>query len=89
MFIRNLCFVLELIRGWGNELGFKDIKIGDDVECFRFFRNKNFVYVDFGIIFDDMFEDFWRFLKVVLSRFKCYLECGVDYEYELIEIICL
>lgn len=80
MFIRNLCFGLKLIRGWGNDLDFKDINIGDDVECFRLFRNNNFVYLNFVIIFDDMFEDFWRILKVVLIRFKFYLGCRVDYE---------
>lgn len=84
--IRNLCSALEPTRGWGNEPGPKDTKIGDDVERLRFFRNKNFAHVDSGTIPDDTFEDLWRSLKAVLSRLKCHSECGVDYEHELIEI---
>lgn len=44
-----------------------DIWIGDDIECFRLFRN-NCVYGSFIKIFDSDFEDLWRNLEFVILR---------------------
>lgn len=84
--IRNLCPALEPTRGWGNEPGPKDTKIGDDIERLRFFRNQNFAHLNSAAIPDDTFDDLWKTLKAVLSRLKSHSGCWVDYEQELIEI---
>lgn len=89
IFIRNLCFNLKLRKGWGRKLCESDIEIGYDIVCFWLFRNKIFVYFRFVVIFDDIFEVLWDNLKFVFKRFKLYLECGVNYEKEMIEIRCL
>lgn len=59
-FIRNLCIILKLLKDWGKELKIMDLKIGDDIKCIRFFRNKYYVYVEFVKIFDSEFIDFWN-----------------------------
>lgn len=57
---------MEFIKGWGIELDVRDIKIGDDIEWFRLFRNNCFVYVYFVKILDDEFEDFLKNVKFVI-----------------------
>lgn len=42
-----------------------DIKIGDDIECLRLFRN-SFVYGELIKIDDDEFDDIWKEMKFVL-----------------------
>lgn len=42
------------------------MEVGDDIECFRLFRNIYYGYVDLIIILDDVFEDLWIGLKFVI-----------------------
>lgn len=37
-----------------------DKKIGDDIECFRLFRNNFYVYVDLIEILDSDFNNLWK-----------------------------
>lgn len=62
--ICNLCLLLELIKGWGKDLVDGVIQIGDDIECFRIFRNNN-VYNSLLKIFDSDFEIIWKKFKIV------------------------
>lgn len=59
-FIRNLCFLLELINKWGNKLIEYNLCVGDDIEWIRILRNKYFVYFVLVEIFDDEFKEFWN-----------------------------
>lgn len=54
-FIRNLCFILELINKWSNILIVNDVCVGDDIEWIRMFRNECFVYIELVEIFDGEF----------------------------------
>lgn len=60
----NLCFLLELIKGWGKDLVDIDMQIGDDIECLRLFRN-NYFYEVLLEIFEYDFEVIWKKFKFV------------------------
>lgn len=66
--IRYFCFLLELLNIWGIKLIVNDVFIGDDIEWIREFRNKCFVYVECGKIFDDDFMEFWSDVKCIIKR---------------------
>lgn len=86
--ICNLCLLLELIKGWGKDLVDVDIQIGDDIECFRIFRNNN-VYNSLLEIFDIDFEIIWKKFKIVFKRIKKYMKFkgyNVNYEEKMINI---
>lgn len=67
-----------------------DLKIGDDIECIRFFRNKYYVYVEFVKIFDSEFKDFWNEGKFLIYCIQIYIivnGCIIDYGLKLINIL--
>lgn len=67
IFIRNFCFLLKLLYGWGFNLNVLVIFIGDDIECVRLFRNY-FVYIVLLEMFDDVFNNMWKELKFLVNR---------------------
>lgn len=56
--------------------------IGDDIECFRLFRNNCFVYVDFIEIFDVEFENFWKDVKFMFKRIDKFMKILGKINYE-------
>lgn len=84
--IRNLCSLPRPAQGWGNSKGPKktDIKISDDIERLRLFRNKYYAHRFSTKISDKEFKEIWKNLKSAISRIQS--EYNVDYEDEVIRI---
>lgn len=79
--IKNFCFLLKLIRGWGEKLDVMDIKFGDDVECLIYIREEFLKYVNlFKFILNKfMYEEIWNEIEFVSKRI--YIEMKVSFEY--------
>lgn len=70
--IRNLCPSLMPTQGWNVEPLNTDIRIGDDIERLRLFRN-NCVHGSSTKILDSDFEDLWKNLESVTLRIQMYM----------------
>lgn len=82
--IRNLCSSLKPTKGWGIDPASADIRIGDDIERLRLFRNNYYAHANTTAICNTEFEDIWNDLKLVLKRIQQQL--GVNYEQQVIKI---
>ncbi|XP_055999929.1 uncharacterized protein LOC125676249 isoform X3 [Ostrea edulis] len=66
--IRNLCSTLKPTRGWGEKPHPTDIKLGDDIERLRFFRNKIVAHAEISSVPDDVFDSKWNELENTFTR---------------------
>lgn len=83
--IRNLCPSLSPTLGWGKKPRTTDIRIGDDIERLRLFRN-NYAHTNSTEIPDDEFENLWKNLKSVIQRCQSFTKSSTNYEQELTNI---
>lgn len=87
--IRNLCPSLKPTKGWGKAPAYADIKIGDDIERLRLFRNKYSAHADSSAISDAVFKDIWKNLNSAVNRIQKYMQKkkrNVDYVQDLMKI---
>ncbi|XP_061196858.1 uncharacterized protein LOC133205132 [Saccostrea echinata] len=87
--IRNLCPNLKPTKGWGKTPDSGATKIGDDIECFRIFRNDTFAHIESSEVPDGMFVSRWNDLKGNIQRaqkFVTSLGYKVNYEEKLAKI---
>lgn len=87
--IRNLCPSLKPTKGWGKAPGYADIKLGDDIERLRLFRNNYYAHADSTAISDAVFKDIWKNLKSAVNRIQKYMQKkirNVDYLEDLWKI---
>lgn len=82
--IRNLCSSLKPTKGWGIDPERADIRIGDDIERLRLFRNTYYAHASTAGISNTEFEDIWNDLKLVIKRIQ--QQIGVNYEQKVIKI---
>ncbi|XP_061191674.1 uncharacterized protein LOC133199870 [Saccostrea echinata] len=88
--IQNLCPHLVPTQGWGKQPKATDVKIGDDIERLRQFRNDMLGHLESSSIPDAMFESRWTEIEDVMNRMDSYLSKqgfnAVNYEKELADI---
>lgn len=87
--IRNLCSTLKPSKDWGKEPKTTDLKIGDDIERIRLFRNKHYAHAESAKIPDSEFKDLWNEGKSLIHRIQIYTTangCTTDYGLKLTNI---
>lgn len=70
--IRNLCTTLKPSKDRGKEPKTTDLKIGDDIERIRLFRNKHYVHAESAKIPDSEFTDLWNEGKSFIHRIQTF-----------------
>ncbi|XP_055999938.1 uncharacterized protein LOC130048001 [Ostrea edulis] len=68
--IRNLCPTLQPSQGWGQKPQQTDIKLGDDIERLRLFRNEMVGHVESSSVPDDVFNSRWDELRIIFKRIQ-------------------
>lgn len=84
--IRNLCPLPKPTQGWGVDPKSADIRIADDVERLRLFRNNYFAHAKAAKISDTDFRVIWTDLKSVINRIQSSITCSADYKSDLLSI---
>lgn len=70
--IRNLCTTLKPSKDRGKEPKTTDLKIGDDIERIRLFRNKHYAHAESAKIPDSEFTDLWNEGKSFIHRIQTF-----------------
>ncbi|XP_062568433.1 titin-like, partial [Saccostrea cucullata] len=88
--IQNLCPHLVPTQGWGKQPKATDIKIADDIERLRQFRNGMLGHLESSSIPDALFEARWAEIEDVMKRMDSFLRKQgfnpVNYEKELADV---
>ncbi|XP_056017516.1 muscle M-line assembly protein unc-89-like [Ostrea edulis] len=71
--IRNLCQTLQPSQGWGQKPRKTDIKIGDDIERLRLFRNGMIGHAGSSCVPDGIFASKWSELENIFKRIQGFL----------------
>ncbi|XP_056002847.1 uncharacterized protein LOC125667384 [Ostrea edulis] len=71
--IRNLCQTLQPSQGWGQKPRNTDIKIGDDIERLRLFRNEMVGHAESSSVPDGIFASKWSELESTFKRIQGFL----------------
>ncbi|XP_056000008.1 uncharacterized protein LOC130048042 [Ostrea edulis] len=66
--IRYLCSTLQPTQGWGKKPHQTDIKLGDDIERLRLFRNDVVAHAQSSSVPDDVFNSKWNELRDAFNR---------------------
>lgn len=80
--IRNLCPSLEPTNKWGNKPASNHLKVGDDIERIRDYRNSIVAHSTSAKISDVEFQVVWSDLKCIIQRCQQYTSsngCTTDY----------
>ncbi|XP_056018362.1 uncharacterized protein LOC130054066 [Ostrea edulis] len=87
--IRNLCQTLQPSQGWGQKPRKTDIKIGDDIERLRLFRNEMVGHAGSSYVPDGIFASKWSELENIFKRIQGFLSLNGITKNFLEQLVCL
>ncbi|XP_056017067.1 neuronal cell adhesion molecule-like [Ostrea edulis] len=87
--IRNLCPVFKPTNRWGQPPSNSQLRIGDDIERLRVFRNEVHGHCESSSVSDTDFQSRWKEIETILLRVQKFMTSNgnkVDYMKELAQI---